>query len=404
MQWAGAILLLGLMQAPDPSAEGMKALEEGRYQAAESSFLKAVEASPDDYAAHFHLALTRSLLGRYPEAIQGYRHVLTLQPGLYEAELNAGILLLQQGETAEAMGLLQSAAEKKPGEFRPNFHWGEALLRSGQPDQAFEAFQKAAEAQPQSAPAQVGLARAEGARKRLDEAARHYRKAVELDAEYRGILVELGSLYERAGRRDEAIAVYAEFPEQPAARERLSGLLLAAGRAEEAIAQLEPVVQSKPTAANRYLLATAYLRTKQMEKAAGQLRHAVELEPENTDLRLTYGRVLRDLKRYKEAATEFMLCARQSPQSREAWSELTGMLILTEDFPAALAALDRLQALGEAKPSLYYFRALVLDRSKNYEAALSAYEQFLSRSAGAHPEEEFLARQRVRTLQKELKK
>ena len=79
---------------PDNTADGMKALEEQRYDAAIQSFTKVLEADPKDYAAHFHIGLAQSLLNRDAEAVTSYKKVLELKPGLYEAQLNLGIVLL----------------------------------------------------------------------------------------------------------------------------------------------------------------------------------------------------------------------------------------------------------------------------------------------------------------------
>src|SRR3979409_2588828 len=96
------------LQKPDPQAEGMKALEEQRYPAAVESFTKAVAADPKDYGAHFHLALSYSLLNRDAEAISEYKKVLELKPELYEAELNLGMILLRQKMAAEAVPYLEA--------------------------------------------------------------------------------------------------------------------------------------------------------------------------------------------------------------------------------------------------------------------------------------------------------
>src|SRR5258706_6923458 len=95
--------------ATDFSAEGMKALEDRKYQEAADLFAKAVAAEPGDYAANFHLALSYSLLGKAAEAIPVYRKVLELKPGLYVAELNLGILLVGQKQASESIPYLQDA-------------------------------------------------------------------------------------------------------------------------------------------------------------------------------------------------------------------------------------------------------------------------------------------------------
>jgi len=382
----------------------LKALEEKRYLEAEQTFLKATAAAPEDYGAHFNLALARSLLGKPAEAIDGYRKVLELKPGLYEAELNLGILLLDRKETALAARHLEAAAGLKPGEFRPNYYLAEALLAAGQTARAEQHYRKAMQADPKSAAAELGLARAVAGQGRIDESAEHFRRASELDSGYRDALVELASLYEREGKLAEAIAVYQQFAAEPAVRERLGELLLRTGRLEEAIENLESAAQSSPSAANRFLLATAYLKGKKPEKALPVLEQAVQAEPESFDLRMMYGRTLRDLRKFQDAAREFLRCAQLKPSSKEAWSELAGMLILLENYPPALAALDRLEALGEQTAAVHYFRAIVLDRTRQYEPALASYEKFLALSGGANPDEEFKARQRVKVIQKELSK
>src|SRR5438477_7797651 len=126
--WAAAILSLLFLFATDFTTEGMKALEERKYQEAADLFAKAVAADPGDYAANFHLALSDSLLGKPAEAIPVYKKVLELKPGLYEAELNLGILLVGQKQTREAIPYLRSASEKKPKEYRPRIYFADALL------------------------------------------------------------------------------------------------------------------------------------------------------------------------------------------------------------------------------------------------------------------------------------
>src|SRR5262249_6663642 len=105
----GLAALLFLAQA-DNTSEGLKALEEGRYDAAVSSFSKAIEADPKDYFAHFNLAMSYTLLHKDPEAVTEYRRTLEIKPGLYEAELNGGIVLMRQKNPAEALAMLEDAA------------------------------------------------------------------------------------------------------------------------------------------------------------------------------------------------------------------------------------------------------------------------------------------------------
>src|SRR5574341_1480168 len=137
----GAVLFVLLAQTADHSAAGLKALEEGKYEAAIQSLIQADEADPKDYAAHFHLGLALAMLGRDAEAAAHYKTVLELKPGLYEAKLNLGIVLLRQKQAPEALPYLEAAAVEKPKEFRPVFYVAEALLAAGEPAKAEERYQ-----------------------------------------------------------------------------------------------------------------------------------------------------------------------------------------------------------------------------------------------------------------------
>jgi tetratricopeptide (TPR) repeat protein len=379
MWWHAALVALLLwQQKADPIAEGIKALDEQRWDAAADIFSRAAAADPKEYTHHFHLGLALSMLNRDAEAISEYQRVLELKPEVYQAELNLGMLLIRQKRAAEAVPHLETAVRLKPKELRPNLYLADALLASGNGEKAEAAFRTALEIDPKSGPAAAGLASALSAQKRDADALAQWERAAELDPSYR-----------------EAAA---------GARERIGEQLLEAGKAADAIPWLETVVKQSPTPANRYALATAYILTRNMEAATPLLQQALTAEPDNVQLRMMYGRALREQRKFASAAQEFARAAQAKPDSAEAWSELAGMLILTEDYPQALAALDKVRALGAEKPAHHYFRAIVLDKNRQYKPALESYQRFLAISGGKFPDEEFKARQRVRIIEKELNK
>lgn len=387
----------------DYAAEGMKALENEKYERAVELFSKAAAADLSDYAAHFHLGFAYSMLQRDPEAIREYRKVLELKPGLYQAQLNLGILLLRNRRPKEALPALEAAGAQKPGEFRPFFYLAEAQFQSGDFAKAAESYGKALELDAKSAPAALGMARSFAKLGRPLEAIPHYRKAAELDPSYRDTLLELATVLESAQQGEEAIALYRQFPDHAAAQERLGELLIETGKPREAILPLEFAVKQSPTAANRLALATAYLRSNETDKALGMLKEALRMEPADTRLRLHYGRVLRDQKNYAAAAEQFEAVARAEPQSVEVWNEVAAVRILLEKYDRALEALDKLKSLGAETASHYYLRALALDHMKVYKPALDNYQAFLAMSRNQHPDEEFKARERIKTIQKELR-
>jgi tetratricopeptide (TPR) repeat protein len=396
MPWT--LLLLAFLQAQDPMADGMKALEGNHYDAAVAAFKQAVEKDPNDYAAHFHLALSYSLLKNDSDAALEYRKTLELKPGLYEAELNLGIVLVRNKQFPDAVAPLTDAAQQKPKEFRPIYYQGEALLGAGQFDQAATALESASAIDPKSAAAQLAWARALIGGKKLSDAAPHFQKTAELDPKYRDALLELAADYEKAGQPNDAVAIYKQFPDNAAAQERMGELLIETKRFNDAIPGLEKAVAASPTSANRLALATAYGLNKQLDKELELLGLVVAAEPQNYELHMRYGRALRDQRKLPPAEHEFLAAAKLKPDSVDALNELVSVAIVLEDYPTGLAALDRVHALGKEKPGDLFYRAITLDKLKQRKPALEAYEQFLAVSGGKFPDQEFQARQRIHIL------
>ena len=402
--WPTGLLVLLLAFQNNYYDQGLKALDEKQYQAAVDSLLKAVDAEPQDYAVRFNLALAYSLLGKDAEAIAQYKKTLELKPDLYQADLNLGISLLRAKDPAAAVPYLAAAAAQKPKEYRPAYYLASALLGAGDAAKAEQAYAGALDLDPKSPDAELGLAHALAKENKLADAAPHFRKAAELNPKYNDGLLELAALYEAQNQPADAIALYQMFPDNPGAQERLGALLISSGQAADAIAHLQAAIEKSPTSANRAALATAYIKNKEPEKALPLADAILAADPGDFEVRMLHGRILRDQRKFQPAAEDFFRATKLKPDSAEAWSEFAGVLVMAEDYPAALGALDRLAALHAEKPGHLYLRAIVLDRAKQLKPALESYQKFLAMSNGQSPDEEFKARQRVRILQREISK
>jgi Tfp pilus assembly protein PilF len=395
-----AFLALLLASPPrDDLADALKLLDAKQPAQAEPLLRKAIETEPTDYFAHFNLALALSLQQKDAEAAAEYRKTLELKPGLYEADLNLGTLLLRDKQFADAVPVLKEAAEARPKEPRPALYYAQALLDSGDAAEAESRFAALILQDPKLAAAQLGLARAYFAQSKLPEAAQQFRAAADQNG-----LLQVAAAYEKSGDQPAAIAIYKEFPNDPAVREHLGRLQVDANDAAAAIPNLEDAVRKSPNTANRLALADAYRLAKQPAKMLDQLQLAAASDAGNFDLHMAYGRALRDNHNLIPAAQQFLAATKIRPDAVPAWNELASALIVGENYPAGLAALDRIRALGKEIPGDYFLRAITLDKLKQRPEAIAAYKQFLSADGGNHPDQEFQARQRVRIISSELKK
>ena len=277
-----------------------------------------------------------------------------------------------------------------------------ALLGAGDFAKAEQSYAAALAIDPKSPDAELGLAHALAGENKLEDAAAHFKKAAELNPAYRDDLLELATMYETAKQPEQAMAIYQQFPENPGAQERLGDLLLKAGKAADAIPCFQIAVAKSPTEANRAALAEAYLKNNEPDKAQPLVEQILAADPDNFEIRMLHGRLIRDQRKFPEAAAEFERATKLKPDAPQAWSELAGVLVMAENYPPALAALDRIAALHAEKPGHVFLRAIVLDKIRDLKPALESYQRFLQMSQGENPNQEWQARQRIKLLEREI--
>lgn len=376
MSWSLPLLLAGLSltlagQSPaSPQAQMQAHFDAGRYAQAIEVIQAALAKDPKNVGWQFNLAYAYSIAGQDAQAIEAYKRALAAPPppnaDLTPARLNLALLLVKTSAYQEAAPMLEEISVKRPADPKPQFLLGRSYAGLGDFDKAIPAFEK----------------------------------AIELDPKDTSTILELANVYERAKQPAKAAALYARVPEDPAAQERRGVLLLEAGDYPGAIETLESVRAKSPTPALLYALATAYLRSGKPELSLPLAAQIVTAEPTNFDMRMFYGRMLRDRKRYDEAAQQFAAAVNQQRDSREAWNEFTAMLILLKKYDTALNALEKVKSMSGETPAYFYFRAIMLDAMAQHQPALDSYLKFLEVANGKFPDEEWKARQRADALKR----
>ena len=408
------LLLVALLQQPknqppakpasDPLADAQSQLDAGHPEQAIVILKDLLDKNPDNYGVWFNLGVAYGLAGQNGESAAAFRKVLALEPKLYEAQLNLGLLLLKQKQYAEALDLLAQAAAQKPQEARPQRLLGQALVGAGKFSEAEVKLRAATTLDPKQSEAFILLARALAAQEKWADAAAAMAKYNELKPTDSSARLELAQFLEKAKKPAEAAAIYRQFPHDAGAMERAGMLALDLGDTKQAVASLSAALALSPTPALRYALAMALKFDGQPEQAIEIATPLVQAEPNNFDLRMFYGRLLRDQRQFVPAERQFSAATRLKPDSLEAWKELTGILHVQNNFTAALEALEKTRQLGGEDAVYFWYRAIMLDALKQPKPALESYKRFLSMSEGKRPDEEFKARQRVRILTRVLNK
>jgi Flp pilus assembly protein TadD len=253
-----------------------------RMESARQHYVEFLSRHPSASQVRLALGLTLMGLGRWEESAREIQRVTEELPEDTNARFNLGIILARLGRYDEALPELQFAAEKSPPDPALFTELGITLMRKGEPAQAEKALQKALALDPENVPALFNLgqcferlgrgeeareaqgrfARASGTRERYldekrlfraaqsrsDSLARDGKDELALEAllAYRDTLAEfppfqqeLGVVYLRLGRRQDAIAAFeravAKDPSLTESHAQLAVLYQQAGEREKAM-------------------------------------------------------------------------------------------------------------------------------------------------------------------------
>src|SRR5437868_2031184 len=120
----------------------------GKYPAAIASFNKQIEINPFDEFAYNNLGLAYQSQQKYDQAIAAYKKQLEVNPLDQFAHGNLGSLYLEQKIYADSVPELERAVQITPQNPGLEANLGRAYLNVNQPDKALAAFDKAVELAP----------------------------------------------------------------------------------------------------------------------------------------------------------------------------------------------------------------------------------------------------------------
>ncbi len=133
--------------------------------------------------------------------------------------------------------------------------------------------------------------------KDFSQAADFYRQALGLDPDNEGVLTKLADCYRNQKNPEQEIAIFRRltslYSNNPFYYQRLSGLLVKAGKAEEADGVYETLVENNPYSVEAFRRAAAYFAVnKDYIRAIARIEKAIQLDPNALSLRFQLGSVL----------------------------------------------------------------------------------------------------------------
>jgi superkiller protein 3 len=297
-------------------------------------------------------------LKHYGEAEQYYRGVLAKDPDSSEACAGLGAALCNQGKMDQALAALSACIKKAPR----------------QPDLY----------------AERGRCYFLGPDNLLPRAEDDYRKALELDPDNAAAHNELGLLYQRKGRHEQAVtefkAAIAADPDLFVAYNNLGASLIATKQFNEAITVLQQAIAIKPELKGYYIyqnLGIAFLYAGKLPEAEASFLLEVALNPDYAEGHVNLGNVYLLTGRYDDAIYEFYTVLVSEPANRMALINI-GIAYLNSGNPMnAGKYLKKAVTLYPDSALAHHFLGLVYQSLG--DQALAAQEEAQAKKQGYNP-------------------
>jgi len=389
-------------------AQAEEAIEKKDFQRAVDALQKYLAEKPDDALAHVQLGYAFVGLARREEARAEFVRAIELNGKLAEAHLNLALLLLKQEPTA-AIAPLSKVIELKPEQAWPRQLLGTAYERSGKLAEAIEQYRAASRLDVKNSEVRMDLGRALLNLDRAGEAESSFREALQLEP--KSAAAQLGLAHSllaqnKAAAAAPALTAYLELaPDDDATRLRLVSLLLGLKQYEPALAALDRVDAARGnTHAGLKLGAEIHFRQNQLPEATAALEKAAQLAPRDAELRAQLGRLWMERREFPSAERELLEALRLDPKLTDAVRDLAAVYYLGEKYAAALPVQDELARRETPNAGWWFIRGVCYDKLRRLPEAIAAYEKFLALDEGHIDKQGFQARQRIRTLKRELER
>ncbi|MBV8841564.1 MAG: tetratricopeptide repeat protein, partial [Bryobacterales bacterium] len=297
---------------------GNALLQLKRYDAALSSFERALAIEPDYVHALYNRGNALWGLARLEEAIASYARVLALKPDYVDALYNRGNVLLELERYDAAVASYDRALAVKPDFVPVLYNRGNAFLGLKRYDAAVASYDQALAVDVDYAEAWNNRANALLELEHYEEAIASCDRALAINFDYAEAWNNRGSALAALKRNDEALA---SVDRALAIKSDLAQALYNRGNAlsglerhDEALASLERAVAIAPDYAEAWnSRGNALLGLKQYEAALASYERALAIKPDYGHALYNRGNTLFALERFEEMSGAFEGLLRVAP-------------------------------------------------------------------------------------------
>ena len=344
-----------------------------------------IKEAPGQAATVLMLARIYERRAQYDQAIPVLEEAVKAQPDQPVFGLLLAELYIKRGRYDDAITRANELLGKNPDFAAAKLLRAEALIAKGDGAAASKDVASIVAANPKSEMAHYLMARGHALQGRIPEAQASYREALRLNPQFEQARAELAQI---SGQKPDEKVQQAQIdklreatqkdPKNPALREELGRMLLAAGKTAEAQTELRQVLTLAParTTAN-FLLALALLKDKNVDEAAQHLQAVLRTNPSHIESNLLMAQYSDGKGRREEAVKYYEAAVRTNPTNPDPKFRLGQLYSVTGRHVEALKVAEELEKGHPTHPGPPTLKGMVLIAQKKPEAAIQAFQSAL---------------------------
>jgi tetratricopeptide (TPR) repeat protein len=364
--------MLALLQLPEDIYKTANAdFDAGRWADAAAKYGLILKEDPTHIPTRFSLAICYTRLGNTDAAITEYKKILEQDESIYEVRSNLAILLEQAGQRTAAAEQLEKIAQMRPDDPQVQFRLGMFYARGGELAKAYPHLLAAADKNLTFPELYLALSEAEHQRKDEVKSRGYLEKAYQLDPSNKNVQRQLGIIYREAHEYGKAIEL------------------------------LKPLLPE-----TRLELALSYFDNKNYRDAVPLLVELINADGSNPNVEYLYmlGKSYLEVMAYPQAVVVLQRVLQIKSDYVEAYGTLGSVYFIQEDWTRAAQMLARFVEFKPTDAIAHFALGACFDKLGNLKDALAHYNKFLEYDDGSNDPRSFQTRQRVKTLERRLKK
>jgi tetratricopeptide (TPR) repeat protein len=168
----------------------------------------------------------------------------------------------------------------------------------------------------------------------------------------------------------------AAYPDQPNAHFAISQAALAAGDDKLALQEIRRAAELRPDWAVAAVFEAQILQKDSPADAARRLQRYLDNYPAQSEVRMSYARLLVGEKRYADAKKQFEMLLAENPENTDVIYAVGLLAFQLKDYSTAEASMKRLLELGFRDPDgARYILGQIAEAQKEWPQAVTWYEQ-----------------------------